>query len=236
MVDASDTRSHVPRHPAPATGRELSRRRIGWVSLLIVLIVEVSLGLAFAQLQRASDSYIAANSISLAFVDVQRDFVALQSLALSAESLDDPEVVAAAALLERQIRIAETRLDNPSTEPELRADIHSVAGAFREYQEIAASTPDQVAAGATAAAAGNAVAKAATDRTETETRAAFLADARRARLAATLTAAAAGIIFAGGAVVSYLMLRRYGRAHDEDPHWKPDPDEQQPPGVLQHVQ
>ena len=210
-MDDVEAAAAVP-HPAPF-------RRIAGVAIVaVVLLVEVALFAAHAQLTGARDDMAEAEQLLLAFTDVQRGFQELELLAATQPSFAGAEVDTQLALLERQLRIAETHRDDPGSSPALIADVDEVVAGFDTLERIRATAPQDTAQAREVAARTQAVAQAAVDRTTTRVRRLFADDAVAAERTATVVAGVAGLVLVAGAVLVWAVLLRYQRSFDEAWH------------------
>jgi signal transduction histidine kinase len=200
----------------PQTKQQAPFRRVAGVAILvIVLLVELALAAAWVQLSRASEGIERADSLSIAFTDVHRQFQELAFLSVTEPSFDTETVETELAFLQRQLSIAAVRLDDPATTPQLAGDISALLDAADELHEVHSTDPTDMDRALALADRGELASRAAVDRTATITRDMFLADAFAAERTATIVAAVAAVLLVAGAFLVWAVLLRYQRSFDE---------------------
>lgn len=191
------------------------RRSVGAAVVAVVVLVELALGAAWVQLQQSSVALERADSLSVAFTDVQRLFQELEFLAVTEPRFDTEPVETQLALLDRQLSIAESRLGRAETTPQLAADITALLRAFDDLQATRVADPTDLDEARARAASGQQTAQAAVDRTSSVTRDLFLQDALDAERTATIVAGVGALLLVAGALLVWAVMRRYQRSFDE---------------------
>ncbi len=191
------------------------RRTAGAAIIAVVVLVELALVAAWFELSASAEPRNEAESLSAAFTDVQREFQELRYLAVTEERFDTEAVDTELALLDRQLSIAAARLDRPETPQQLRADIAALLASAAELRELREQDPTDLTTAAAIADRGGREAQAATDRTTSQTRQAFLDDAVATERTATIVAGVAALLLVAGAVLVWAVLLRYQRSFDE---------------------
>lgn len=191
------------------------RRSAGVAIIVVVVLVELALGAAWFQLSSSSAARSEADSLSIAFTDVQRQFQELEFLAVTEPRFDTETVETHLALLQRQVSIASLRLDDPATPDQLRTDIETIQSALAEIEALQVTAPTDMEAALGLAARGQQTAQAAVDRTASEARELYLEDALDAERTATIVAAVAALVLIAGALLVWAVLLRYQRTFDE---------------------
>lgn len=191
------------------------RRSAGVAIIAVVVLVELALGAAWFQLSSSSTARDEADSLSIAFTDVQRLFQELEFLAATEPSFDSEEVDTQLAFLDRQLSIAAVRLDNPETPAQIRSDITALLAAVDELRALQSTDPADMEAALSLAERGQQNAQAAVDRTASQTRELFLQDALAAERTATIVAAVGALVLVAGALLVWAVLLRYQRTFDE---------------------
>lgn len=200
----------------PGVDRQAPFRRTAGVAIaVVVLLVEVALVAAWFQLSSSEQPRSEADSLTIAFTDIQREFQELRFLAATEPRFDTEVVETELALLERQLAIAGARLDRPETPAPLRADIEVLLAAAVELQDLQAQDPTDVDSALAIANRGQRAAQAAVDRTSSQTREVFLADALAAERTATVVAGVGALLLVAGALLVWAVLLRYQRSFDD---------------------
>ena len=207
--------------PRPGPGRNdieqqaPFRRTAGVAIIAVVVLVELALGAAWLQLTTSDDARREADSLSIAFTDVQREFQNLRFLAVTEPRFDTELVETELALLERQLTLAATRLDRPETTAQLRADIEAVLTAADDLRSLQQEDPTDLDTALALATRGQRAAQSAVDRTASQTRELFLADALAAERTATIVVVVGALLLVTGAMLVWAVLLRYQRSFDE---------------------
>ena len=191
------------------------RRTAGAAIIAVVVVVELALGAAWLQLTTSDDARAEAESLSIAFTDVQREFQQLRFLAVTEPRFDTEVVETELSLLERQLAVAGSRLDRPETTPQLRGDIEALLAAADDLGVLRQEDPTDMDAALALATRGQRAAQSAVDRTASQTRELFLADALAAERTATIVVAVGALLLVFGAVLVWAVLLRYQRSFDE---------------------
>lgn len=198
-----------------STERAPFRRIAGVAIVAVVLLVEVALAAAWVQLRAERDSLAQADSLSIAFTDTHRQFQQLAFLAVTEPRFDTTAADTDLALLQRQLSVASTRLDDPATRPQLAADIRALLAAQADLVALQQDDPTDLATARELAERGQLAARSAVDRTAADTRQLFLEDALAAERTANVVAAVAALLLVAGAALVWAVLRRYQRSFDE---------------------
>lgn len=191
------------------------RRLVGAAIVAVVVLVELALVAAWFELSTSDDARREADSLSIAFTDVQRMFQELRFSAVTEPRFDTETVETQVGLLERQLNVAATRLEDPTTPAQLRTDIEALLLAVDDIRTLQAEDPTNLDGALALAGRGQQTAQAAVDRTSSQTRELYLQDALAAERTATIVAAVGALLLIAGAALVWAVLLRYQRTFDE---------------------
>lgn len=198
-----------------STERAPFRRIAGAAIVAVVLLAEIALAAAWVQLRAERDNLEQADSLSIAFTDTHRQFQQLAFLAVTEPRFDTTAAGTELALLQRQLSVASTRLDDPATTPQLADDIRALLAAQADLVELREDDPTDMDTALQLAERGRLTARSAVDRTAADTRQLFLDDALAAERTATVVAGVAALLLVAGAGLVWAVLKRYQRSFDE---------------------
>lgn len=200
--------------PSPAAGMPRSpfRRITGTAVVVVVLVMEVALLAAWANLASTGGDLARAEERLLAFTSLQDGFQEVEFLV--ATGAGNAAINTELRLLDRELEATTAWREDPATPTQATADVEAIVATHDELVTERERDPDARDRAQELAARGQATARAAVVRSEDVTREQLLADAAAERTAA-IVAGAAGVLLVAGAGLVWAVLQRYRRSFDE---------------------